>query len=566
MNRNILFLLFILLISILHFSNDFREGLTMKDVWKINPFIPSKKQKQSCKFARKLWESRNKPPWNKKGMGKMLNKMIVKAGKFCGEKPCQGSIKNNWKCLTPKSNAAQEKACDKARKMWAQVTDEKHGGNFFEKGGRKMAMKAGRFCTFAPCGGNPNNDWRCQDKPGAKKRLKEWKESQKNPKSTKDQNESCKKARTFADVAARSRGNIALTYKTKAMVAGTACMKAPCRGRPPLWRCRDEERPAPSEKAVKSCDKARKIFAMALKEKNKGAKRSQHQLALKVGRECMKYPCEGNHKNDWRCYNFKRPEPSEKQINSCKVAKELWAKRNAEGKEKSLGKRIEARTVGINCSQYPCNGDANTGWRCHKDFQPKIVTPPTPMGATEPSAPMGATAPSATAAIVAGGAPSLCSKCDEWTIARNLGEQYRNDPNICKTRKDEAQCADAGGLWNEEVPKPKKIEKKTDWNIEIDKESGNLVFKHGGEIKSTLTKTGEWSSNSRKCGSWNIRDTRIGIPNRGDIQLHKDGIFRCFKYNSPENSTEKSNLSNGGFAGRELWYAGSAGGKLNTKL
>lgn len=175
-------------------------------------------------------------------------------------------------------------------------------------------------------------------------------------------------------------------------------------------------------------------------------------------------------------------------------------------------------------------------------------------------------APSATAAIVAGGAPSRCSKCDEWTIARNLGEQYRNDPNICKTRKDEAQCADAGGLWNEEVPKPKKIETKTDWNIEIDKESGNLVFKHGGEIKSTLTKTGEWSSNSRKCGSWNIRDTRIGIPNRGDIQLHKDGVFRSFKYNSPENSTKKSNLSNGGFAGRELWYAGSARGKLNTKL
>ena len=47
-------------------------------------------------------------------------------------------------------------------------------------------------------------------------------------------------------------------------------------------------------------------------------------------------------------------------------------------------------------------------------------------------------------------------------------------------------------------------------------------------------------------------------------RLHTDGVFRCFKYNAPEFSGKVGDFSNGGFAGRELWYAGSAGGKLNT--
>ena len=92
--------------------------------------------------------------------------------------------------------------------------------------------------------------------------------------------------------------------------------------------------------------------------------------------------------------------------------------------------------------------------------------------------------------------------------------------------------------------------------IEIDEKTGDLVFNHKGQTKSKLTKTGEWSSDSRKCGSWNIRKDRIGILGRGDIHLHTDGWQRAVTYDAPYTSYNK-----GGFAGRELWYGGSAGGK-----
>jgi len=40
-----------------------------------------------------------------------------------------------------------------------------------------------------------------------------------------------------------------------------------------------------------------------------------------------------------------------------------------------------------------------------------------------------------------------CTGCDPAIIAQNLGEQYRNDPNICKSRANTTQCTQAGGQW-----------------------------------------------------------------------------------------------------------------------
>ena len=124
-----------------------------------------------------------------------------------------------------------------------------------------------------------------------------------------------------------------------------------------------------------------------------------------------------------------------------------------------------------------------------------------------------------------------CTGCNAETIAKNLGDQYRNDPNICNSRANSAQCAAAGGLWKNKIPKK---EDGSDWKIAIDEKTGNLVFNYKGNTKSTLTRTGEWSSDKRKCGAWNIRKSSIGIPGRGDIYLHTDGSVRALNYDTEQ--------------------------------
>ena len=126
-------------------------------------------------------------------------------------------------------------------------------------------------------------------------------------------------------------------------------------------------------------------------------------------------------------------------------------------------------------------------------------------------------------------APARCTKCDAATIVRNLGEQYKNDPNVCKNRLDESQCEDSGGLCNDEKPSnSKKKEGTGDWKVEIDEKSGDLVFNHKGQTKSKLTITGEWSSDSRKCGTWNIRADRVcnGFDRRNYCFLYSNFCYQ----------------------------------------
>lgn len=50
-------------------------------------------------------------------------------------------------------------------------------------------------------------------------------------------------------------------------------------------------------------------------------------------------------------------------------------------------------------------------------------------------------------------------------------------------------------------------------------------------------------------GQWSIRNDRIGIPNRGDMNLAADSWIRLFTYNGGDYP------SNGGYAGQNLWCA-----------
>ena len=61
---------------------------------------------------------------------------------------------------------------------------------------------------------------------------------------------------------------------------------------------------------------------------------------------------------------------------------------------------------------------------------------------------------------------------------------------------------------------------KTPWKVNVDTK-GDLVFSYNDKTVSKLTKKGEWSSDRCKIGMWNIRDSRIGIPGRNDINLQK---------------------------------------------
>jgi hypothetical protein len=103
------------------------------------------------------------------------------------------------------------------------------------------------------------------------------------------------------------------------------------------------------------------------------------------------------------------------------------------------------------------------------------------------------------------------------------------------------------------------------WKVTIDK-GGDLVFNHKGKTVTKITKQGEIVSKKCKCGMWNLRDSRIGIPGRNDMNLHTDGWFRSLNYGAPEITAGRHShrdYTKGGFAGKELWYGGSIGGRLH---
>ena len=128
--------------------------------------------------------------------------------------------------------------------------------------------------------------------------------------------------------------------------------------------------------------------------------------------------------------------------------------------------------------------------------------------------------------------------------------------------------ADIKGLSDiKEVPGTpiKSIISQGNWKVKPSM-NGDLVFLYGGKEVAKISSDGELSSLKRKCGMWNLRDSRIGIKGRNDLNLHTDGWFRVLNYDSPEISAglhKFMDYKKGGFAGKELWYGGSVGGKLH---
>jgi hypothetical protein len=111
----------------------------------------------------------------------------------------------------------------------------------------------------------------------------------------------------------------------------------------------------------------------------------------------------------------------------------------------------------------------------------------------------------------------------------------------------------------------KSLISKGNWKVKPSM-SGDLVFSYGGKEVAKISSEGELSSLKRKCGMWDLRDSRIGIKGRNDLNLHTDGWFRVLNYDSPEVSAglhKFTDYKRGGLAGKELWYAGSIGGKLH---
>jgi len=53
-----------------------------------------------------------------------------------------------------------------------------------------------------------------------------------------------------------------------------------------------------------------------------------------------------------------------------------------------------------------------------------------------------------------GGRRCSCDSCNVNAIVRNLGAQYRNDPNICRSRANFQQCFQAGGQWRTDAAPP----------------------------------------------------------------------------------------------------------------
>jgi hypothetical protein len=75
---------------------------------------------------------------------------------------------------------------------------------------------------------------------------------------------------------------------------------------------------------------------------------------------------------------------------------------------------------------------------------------------------------------------------------------------------------------------------------------------------TNLNVTGNLKVNGNSnLGQWNIRDDRIGIPNRGDMHLHADKWLRLLETDKDTN-TYATSTAGGGFAGRNLWCQDSA--------
>ena len=59
----------------------------------------------------------------------------------------------------------------------------------------------------------------------------------------------------------------------------------------------------------------------------------------------------------------------------------------------------------------------------------------------------------------------------------------------------------------------------------------------------------------------------MGIPGRNDINLHSDGWVRLLNYSVPEISLGKHQAGDfvkGGWAGKDLWYHKSGGGRIHN--
>lgn len=74
-------------------------------------------------------------------------------------------------------------------------------------------------------------------------------------------------------------------------------------------------------------------------------------------------------------------------------------------------------------------------------------------------------------------------------------------------------------------------------------------------ISGNLNVIGKSTLGSSKIGNWEIRNDRIGIPNRGDLHLHTDNWIRLKNYNTDEYA---GSGTSGGFAGKNLWCSGGS--------
>ena len=109
--------------------------------------------------------------------------------------------------------------------------------------------------------------------------------------------------------------------------------------------------------------------------------------------------------------------------------------------------------------------------------------------------------------------------------------------------------------------------KGSKWKIQVGKKTGALEFRYDGKPVAEISGDGEVKGTQCTCGSWNLRDSRMGIVGRNDINLHTDGWARMLKYGSPEVSKGKhttADYTKGGWAGKKLYYL--KGGKTGTAL
>ena len=529
-------------------SNDWRcqDGPKPKNP---PPSKSTKEQRTSCKAARGMWAKRNEM----KGSGRlMLQTMALRVGSPCISKGCEGNPQNNWTCQDSppppppppaKSTAGQRKSCKAAKILWEKRNMKGKLGLAM----RTKAMQMGLACNMKPCSGGPANDWKCQDEPvkegftpacsdkeqkeitrlenrlkAAKKRCENtsafpadnfqnpagFREGFREGQSDKERADAAAAARrqwqANQRAAANARANqAAAARRQQAALAARAraaqAQQAAAARQATLQRAQNAENrrrarfrsrevrldtdarraPKASPEQLASCAAAAAACSKSCTPLQAG------RIARGVGRACTAPPCYGGPQNNWKCITsldntMNVQGATGAQQTSCTAARGFYAKRNED-----VAMLARAMAVGRACNA--CGGNPENNYTCTASRQAKANQ---------------ARTAGATAAKVAGAAAPRCTKCDASTIVRNLGDQYKNDPNICKTRKDEAQCADAGGLWNDEKPSNSKKEEGTgDWKVEIDEKSGDLVFNHKGQTKSKLTKTGEWSSDSRKCGT-----------------------------------------------------------------